>query len=120
MTNQMHAAIGLANDRFQYLGLVRNLGIASRAPLDSSTVSEEARGHTAKLAIPTGNHGSPRGAGAARSRHQYNGRTGPALTVIDAPTRVLDHRQILNRDWGLQLVDQADLRQGTSMDTRSL
>src|SRR5437764_6183054 len=88
----MHAATGLANDGFQHLGFMRNDGITSGAALDSSTVSEEARRHSAKPAVPTGNHGSPCGAGAARSRHQHNGRAGPALSVVDAPPRFLDHR----------------------------
>src|SRR5271169_1234763 len=91
MADQMHATTGLANDRFQNFGLVRNVRIAGGAALDGSAVSEEARGHAAKLATPSSNHGSPCGAGAARSRRQHNGRTGPALAVIDAPTRYLDH-----------------------------
>jgi hypothetical protein len=65
MTDQMHAATGLANDRFQYLGLVRNIRIVSCAALDSSAVSEEASGYAAKLAIPSSHHGSPCGAGTA-------------------------------------------------------
>jgi hypothetical protein len=91
MTDEMRAAARPANDRFQYFGLVRNGRIAGGAALGGSPVAEEARRHVAKPAVQGGNHGLPRGAGAARSRDQHNGRTAPALFVIDAATRVLDH-----------------------------
>jgi hypothetical protein len=91
MTDEMRAASSPANDGLQYFGLVRNGGIAGGAALDGAPVPEEARRHVAKPAVQGANHGSPRGAGAARSRHQHNGRTSPALFVVDATTRVLDH-----------------------------
>ena len=58
----MHAATGPANDRLQDLGFLRNVGIAGGAALGGSAISEQARSHAAKLAIPsamTGRHAAP-------------------------------------------------------------
>ena len=66
MTDQMHAAIRLAYDRFQYLGFVRNIWIASSAALAGPAISEEAGGDAAKVAIPSGDHGSPEGPSAVQ------------------------------------------------------
>src|SRR5262249_27571898 len=90
MTDKMRAASRPANDRLQHFGLVRNGGIAGGAALDGAPIAEEARRHVAKPAVQGANHGSPRGARAARSRHQHNGRTSPPLFVVDPTTRVLD------------------------------
>src|SRR5579863_2983743 len=110
MTDQMHAAAGPADDGFQ--NLVRDRNIAGGAALGGRSISEQARGHATKLVVPAGDHRTPSGAGAAGPRDQYDGRTGPMLVVVDPSALLFDHLEIP--------FDQADLRQGRSIDTRRL
>src|SRR5262249_44241835 len=91
MTDEMRAASRPANDRFQYFGLVRNGGIPSGAALGGFPLAEEGRRPVGKTAGQRGNNAGPTGARGARSPHPPNGRTAPALFVIDAAVRVLDH-----------------------------
>jgi hypothetical protein len=61
----MDGTAGSSDNRLQHLSFMSDEGIARGAPFRGSSVAKKARGHTSHFAIPIGDHGPPRGAGAA-------------------------------------------------------
>jgi hypothetical protein len=91
MTDEMDGATGFSNDRLQRAHFVGNARVANTAALGTSTISEQARRHAAKLVIPGADHGAPRGAGTARPRHKYYRGADATLFIIDVAACFCDH-----------------------------
>src|SRR3981081_3810179 len=87
----MDTGTGSPNDGLKGFGFSKNRNIGRGPAFGCSAISEQARCYGPKLVIPAGNHRSPGGPGAARSRHEHDSRAGAILIVINAALRFFNH-----------------------------
>ena len=111
MADQMNRAAGPGDHGLHRLGKARDRRILRATAFGGPAITGQACGDASKPVLPCGDHGPPGSTCAARARHQHDGRTASALVILDAADVLLDHDGTPGH---------ADLRQGSSIDTRSL